>query len=172
MKTVVSRRRLRRGLVLLTALASLAAPIPSTAGAQVPFEAADVGGWGQGSHDCGALFPVRVDGAGTTTATHLGRFTYVSRECVDFGAYPFPYGGRFTMTAANGDTIVGTYVGTATIAADGVTILYHQTATVTGGTGRFAGATGELDVNGIAFADGSYVQHLAGAISSVGGSQQ
>jgi hypothetical protein len=155
-------------LAALAAAAAIGLAPQASGSVLVPFRGTDVGTWGQGSHDCGSLFPVRVDGSGTTTATHMGRIAYSSRECVDFGSYPFPYAGHFTMAAANGDTIFGTYTGTATIAEDGVTILYEQIATVTGGSGRFDGASGSIDVVGIAFADGSYVQQLSGAISSVG----
>ncbi|MGE5362038.1 MAG: hypothetical protein ACM3NQ_23730 [Bacteroidales bacterium] len=53
--------------------------------------------------------------------------------------------GEFTIVAANGDEVRGTYQGMGTydpIRAD----LVHGTATfvVTGGTGRFAGATGSI----------------------------
>jgi hypothetical protein len=166
-RIVPGRRLLRAGLLLLV-LAALAVPVAALAGAQVPMKGSDAGSWGMGQHDCGALFPVRVDGTGR--ATHVGAYAYSSRECVDFGTYPFPYTGAFTITAANGNTIVGTYAGTAAFAEDGVTILYDQTATAAGGTGRFAHATGEFDVHGIADDDGTYVQRLSGAISRVGGS--
>jgi hypothetical protein len=163
---IATGRRLLRGGLLLLVLGALAVPVHALASAQVPMKGSDAGSWGMGTHDCGDLFPVRVDGTGH--ATHVGAYTYSSRECVDFGSYPFPYSGAFTITAANGDTIVGTYAGTASLDDDGVTILYQQTTTVTGGTGRFAHASGEFDVHGIAYADGSYVQRLSGAISSIG----
>ena len=117
-----------------------------------------------GNHDCGTLVPVFVEGSGV--ASHVGRYEYSSRECVDFGSASLPYTGRFTITAANGDAIVGIYAGNAAVA--GTTIFYEQTHTITGGTGRFAGASGEFETNGIAYEDGSHEQVLSGAISSVG----
>lgn len=134
----------------------------------MPFTASNVGSRVPGTYDCGTLFPIRVDGAGETTATDLGHPAYTSQECVDFSTYPFTSTGEFTLTASNVDPIVGSYTATATIAADGVTILYHQWATLTGGTGRFASATGQLEVNGAAYADGTYLERLEGTISSVG----
>ena len=160
----------RAHIVIGLLFVALALPLGAFAGAQVPFKGSDVGRWGQGSHDCGTLFPVAID-EGVGNATHVGRYAYAARECVDFGQYPFPYAGTFTITAANGDTIVGSYAGTATIADDGVTILYEQTAAVAGGTGRFADATGAVNVSGIARSDGSYFQELDGAVSSVGASK-
>ena len=53
--------------------------------------------------------------------------------------------GVFEFTAANGDTVYGTIVGQARLTAPGVlTIL--ETATIEGGTGRFAGATGSFSI--------------------------
>ena len=155
------RRLLRPGLVL-AAVAVLAVPV-AQAGAQVPFKGSDGGSWGIGSHDCGALVPVFVDTAGT--ATHVGRYAYASQECADLGGGTFA--GAFTITAANGDTLTGTYAGTFTVDEAGA-IHYEQTNTVSGGTGRFAGASGSFHVSGIAFPDGRDVQQAGGTISSVG----
>lgn len=157
--------RLRRASALFVALTALALPARAHPGAQVPLRGADRGVWGVGSHDCGSLLPVVVHTLGT--ASHVGRYTYDSRECVDLGAGT--YAGEFGITAANRDTIVGTYTGTFTVDGDG-TIHYEQTNSVTGGTGRFANAAGAFGVSGLAFADGSDVQRLSGAISSVGSS--
>ena len=48
--------------------------------------------------------------------------------------------GSFTLTAANGDTLFGTSTGLGTV-VDGIAYI-QETHTITGGTGRFAGATG------------------------------
>ena len=53
---------------------------------------------------------------------------------------PVEGSGSFTLTAANGDTLFGTSTGLGTV-VDGIAYI-HETHTVTGGTGRFAGATG------------------------------
>jgi hypothetical protein len=163
-RTTVSCR-LRLALVAV-AVAALAVPLGAFAGDQVPVRAADRGGWGVGDHACGALLPVFVETTGT--GSQLGRYAYSARECVDLGAGT--YAGSFTMTAANGDTLVGTYAGTFTVDGGG-NILYEQTNTVTGGTGRFANASGAFGVSGFAGADGACLQTLSGAVSSVGSSK-
>ena len=78
---------------------------------------------------------------GTGHATHLGRFTIVSDFVLDLETLRGIQ--RSTLTAANGDAI------TATVAAQGidnndggVTLRTMENATITGGTGHFAGATG------------------------------
>src|SRR5262245_55602511 len=49
--------------------------------------------------------------SGSGTATHLGRFTMTASEVVDFASMTVR-NGTFTLTAANGDTVSGTYSGT------------------------------------------------------------
>ena len=168
-KTIGVSRRVQHVGVLLVVLAALALPMQALAGVHVPLKGSDAGTWGPGIHACGTLFPVRVDGAGV--ASQVGSYTYASQECVDFGVYPFALLGIFTITAANGDAVIGTYTGTAVFADDGVTILYEQQVSVTGGTGRFAQANGQLAVTGIASSDGTYVQRVTGVKTSVGASK-
>jgi len=55
--------------------------------------------------------------------------------------------GTFTLTAANGDSISGTFTGTGIVANGMVTIV--ENATITEGTGRFADATGSFRVDRI-----------------------
>jgi hypothetical protein len=109
---------------------------------------------------------------GTGTASQVGSYTHAEQECVDFGGYPFSVAGSFAITAADGDTVVGTHTGTATLADDGVTILYDHKATVTGGTGRFAEVTGQLEVTGIAYPRERTSRMWRGTISSVGASKR
>ncbi len=53
--------------------------------------------------------------------------------------------GSYHFTAANGDLVDGTFIGHATpIGTDGVYALLIEEVTITGGTGRFAGATGSF----------------------------
>ncbi|HWQ23878.1 MAG TPA: hypothetical protein VNK94_07215 [Gaiellaceae bacterium] len=158
----------RRSSIVLGALAlvacfALASSVQASASSDVPFAASDRGSWGVGTHDCGSSLPVWVETSGV--GTHVGRYRYSSRECADLG--DGTYAGSFTVTAANGDTIEGSYAGTFTVDGAG-TIHYEQTNTITGGTGRFAGASGSFHVSGLAYGDGGDVQRLSGAISRVG----
>jgi hypothetical protein len=102
---------------------------------------------------------------GTGHGTHLGTITWESTEMVDLCAGGLVT-GAFVITGANGDVITGTYETVATlnfmtnqVSADGV-------FTITGGTGRFASASGE----GVITADGSLLPpfevlgHMSGTI--------
>lgn len=93
---------------------------------------------------------LRNDETGSGNATHLGKFQWVSVEFADFDAIPggVAVTGVFTMTAANGDEVHGTYMTVGTF-ADATTLVIHGTFQITGGTGRFVGATGggDLDAN-------------------------
>ena len=77
---------------------------------------------------------------GTGTATHLGRYTLAA----DFTLTPATStaAGQLTLTAANGDILTATFAGRSVTTAGMVAIV--ETATITGGTGRFAGATGSF----------------------------
>ena len=80
---------------------------------------------------------------GTGVASHLGRFTLV-----DDGVASLTTGvgtGNVTYTAADGSAITGTASGAAAIVGDIAEIA--DTITITGGTGRFAGAVGVLTAN-------------------------
>ena len=84
---------------------------------------------------------------GTGTATYLGKFTEHITLQVNI-----PTGdatGVATFTAANDDTLTATVVGQAT--RTGPTMLsIVEVYTITGGTGRFAGATGTFTLDGTA----------------------
>jgi len=89
---------------------------------------------------------VSVHFTGTGTATHLGRFTATFDVLIDVANEPLETSsGSLTMRAANGDSLFGDVTGHATVDGDVTTIV--ETVTVTGGTGRFAGATGTFVIN-------------------------
>ncbi len=53
--------------------------------------------------------------------------------------------GTYLLTAANGDMVVGTFTGHATpIGTDGHYAMLVEQVTITGGTGRFVGSTGDF----------------------------
>jgi hypothetical protein len=97
-------------------------------------------------------FVLRNDETGLGEATHLGRFTWADVEYADFGVIP---GGvavtaSFTMTAANGDELYGTFTSNGYF-ADAQTLVIHGQYQFTGGTGRFVDATGSGDIDALAF---------------------
>ena len=85
---------------------------------------------------------VHVEGTGT--ATHLGRFTFVNDFTLDFDVEALAGVEQMTLTAANGDVLTATAVGQGIPTGDGATLNTFESATITGGTGRFAGATGSF----------------------------
>jgi hypothetical protein len=94
---------------------------------------------------------VVITATGVGRATHLGRFDFLIRNTVTPVATPAPgciisstETFTATLTAANGDTI--SLVGTGTSCQNPPTVGIVDVATVTGGTGRFEGATGSVTV--------------------------
>jgi hypothetical protein len=76
--------------------------------------------------------------------------------------------GSYIFTAANGDTLTADFSGLATLVAPGV-LTTHETAVITGGTGRFAGATGSFSADRTFYvATGVTVGSFEGTVSSPG----
>jgi len=78
-------------------------------------------------------------------APRLGKYTLVAREEID-GQTGKITGGAFVITAADGGTILGTYDGTASLQPTSVSWIAN--GAIAGGTGRFAGATGTIHIEG------------------------
>jgi hypothetical protein len=129
----------------------------------VPFKGSDEGGFQiPGACAGGSLEEVVIGGIGR--ATQLGAYTYTATECFD--AVSGAFAGSATLTAANGDEITGTYQGQVSGTADPGVITYQEMLELTGGTGRFAGATGRLQVAGVAnLLTLEYGQTLTGTVS-------
>jgi hypothetical protein len=111
--------------------------------------------------------------SGTGQITHLGRFTTAQSHCIDpTGTDPLAFtNGIFTFTAANGDTIFGTYSGRLVPTATPGLFQVDGVFTIEGGTGRFANASGGGDASGetnLADPAGPATVILDGSISTVG----
>lgn len=136
----MKRFRCSAGLALaVVTVLGLAGPV--SAGDQVPFKG------GYEGEDVGTpLAPPFVSAEVTATghAAHLGRFTFAQVATVDTTTRIGR--GVFQFTAANGDTVYGTVVGQATFTPPNV-LSIAETATIEGGTGRFAGATGSIRIS-------------------------
>jgi hypothetical protein len=92
---------------------------------------------------------------GGGTATHVGKYTIVNSHCLNPGTGALT-NGSFVKTAANGDQLFGTYVGSASVIQPPSPIAIFSvsgTVTFTGGTGRFTGATGTTTMAGTERAD-------------------
>jgi len=105
--------------------------------------------------------------SGGGQATHLGRFTGETFSCVDLATLQVT-DGRFTMLGADGSQITGTYTLQGTPLSPTV-IRLDGPFTITGGTRRFAGATGGGQITGtIDLATNQLVLEFDGTVSSVG----
>lgn len=98
----------------------------------------------QGVEIADVQFPsLFVNGSGSGKATLLGRFTMTYELEVDLLTLPFQTIGSAVFTAANGDTLFTDITGLGTPTEPDVNSIV-EVHTITGGTGRFAGATGSF----------------------------
>ncbi len=76
---------------------------------------------------------------GTGTISHLGRVSWTTEHCFQLFLGTFGEFGdaEVVITSANGDQLYGTYDGVMTSATT-----FAEDMIITGGTGRFAGASG------------------------------
>ena len=137
-----------------------------SAGPLVPFRGSDVGRFVVNpTTDPSVVF---TEDFTTGHATHLGKYTLVAHEFVNLATLEIT-GGAFTITAADGSMIEGTYSGTASLTATEGVITYVVTGPISGGTGRFTGATGMLTFSGVAdLRTGGLSETITGEISSTG----
>lgn len=145
-------------LVAVALLFSLASPV--AAGDQVPFK-----GRLAGTASVMPLDPpfASVVIVATGNATQLGHFTveipHSVNQATRIGV------GSYLFTAANGDTLTAAFTGQATLVAPGV-LSVAETGTITGGTGRFASASGSFAIERTFFvATGVTTGSLEGTIS-------
>lgn len=85
-----------------------------------------------------------VDAIGVGNATHLGLFTYHLQA--ELFLPTLTADASATLTAANGDMIFGEGTGQGTPTGTPGMVSIVETYTITGGTGRFADATGNFTV--------------------------
>jgi hypothetical protein len=108
---------------------------------------------------------------GTGNATHLGQFTVEIAHVVNTVARTVT--GSYEFTAANGDTLIADVTGQFGPTLENPRVLLSvETATITGGTGRFAGATGSFTVERLLNLD-TFLTTVSfeGTISSPGASK-
>jgi hypothetical protein len=116
-------------------------------------------------------YPVRAIVETTGNATHMGKVTLTFAFCtggppdpaIPNSVYTFA-ASSFELTAANGDKLFLYNGGGAAILGtnlhpDFVTEYWTSIATITGGTGRFEGASGELQMNDYCTSIDDYTHH-------------
>ena len=142
---------------------------PAAAADQVPFK----GRFELGVVSVTPIPPrfVAVEIEGTGNGTQLGGFTLSIPHLVDRSTGVIV--GSYEFTAANGDTLTADFVGHA-MPSDVPGVLYVvEIATITGGTGRFADATGSFTTERLVdTTTGTVVGSFEGTISSRGASKR
>ena len=152
---------MRAVLMALGLALSLAAPV--AAADQVPFKGSLTGTVTVTPLDP-PIASVVIEATGH--ATQLGRFTVEIPHRVNQATRIAV--GTYVFTAANGGTLTADFTGQATLAAPGV-LSIAETGVITGGTGRFAGATGTFATERTFFlASGVTTGSFEGMISSPG----
>ena len=121
-----------------TVASGAAAVASAPAALAVPFK-----GKFEGTQSVTPLTPplASVEVSATGTATNLGRFTIELPHTVNFATRTAQ--GTCTLVAANGDVLIADFTGQAQLGPI-VSVVEH--ATITGGTGRFAAATGSFTI--------------------------
>ena len=103
-----------------------------------------IGGIIEGVEIADVQFPsLFVDGTGSGKANLLGRFTMTYELEVNLLTLPFQTIGSAVFSAANGDTLFTEITGLGTPTEPGFDSIV-EIHTITGGSGRFAGATGSF----------------------------
>jgi hypothetical protein len=148
----------RRVIFLSTLVLAVAAPSPAAAlGA-----ANGTDGPVKGKSTSTAI--VNLDGGagtidGSGQLTHAGKFAFHDDFTLPLADLPaFTFTSTETVVAANGDEIFVTHTATGTLTVTGVEIT--SVGTITGGTGRFADASGTFTVTSVGGAfsiDGSFI---------------
>ncbi|MGE5374135.1 MAG: hypothetical protein ACM3XO_03690 [Bacteroidota bacterium] len=93
-------------------------------------------------------FPIMsVNATGSGTATQLGQFNVTYQVAVNLLTVSGP--GSIQFVAANGDSLFGQGSGQASDTGTPGVFNVVETYTITGGTGRFAGASGSITLDRI-----------------------
>jgi len=106
------------------------------------------------------ILEIVVTGSGHST--HMGKVGIWQHHLVNVITMTF-YDGTFVWTAADGDTIEGSYSGNLVPTSAGFEI--HGSFKIDGGTGRFAGASGGGAALGMQYNDNTAELELDGTIS-------
>ncbi|HSJ65134.1 MAG TPA: hypothetical protein VK922_14675 [Gemmatimonadaceae bacterium] len=84
---------------------------------------------------------------GTCIIAHLGKTAFYGEQDINF--FAGTQSGWRRLTSANGDELHGIHSGTSSLIGPGL-VGFSATMTIVGGTGRFEGATGSLQLDGVA----------------------
>jgi hypothetical protein len=114
-----------------------------------PFRDGDLPFHGRFTRESSAVFSppntLIITGRNEGTGTRLGRFVAISEDRADTTTSTAT--GTFTFTAANGDQLFSTTVGVENAFVPPNVSKVTLMATIVGGTGRFADATGSFTID-------------------------
>ena len=127
---------MRAAVIAAALVLCLAGPV--TASDQVPFRGS-MSGTATVTPINPPVVSVLLETSGT--ASQLGRFTLEAPHIVNQATLTAV--GTYVFTAADGSTLTATLSGSASLVAPGQ-LAIAETGTITGGTGRFEGATGSF----------------------------
>jgi hypothetical protein len=130
-----------KALLALAALALFLPPEAALAGDGVPIEGLFAANFTL-TVKSPLVFDVTANGIGFLS--NVGNSSFQLQKTLDATSGVPLYAGTFTITAVSGDTLTGTYNGVGAKPDSGGYGPFSGVLTVTGGTGRFAGASGSV----------------------------
>jgi hypothetical protein len=146
--------RCKTAALLLACLVAvfISAPNPASARDEVPFNGV-VAGYNNppSGTECEPIVSVVNFGHANQLGAFTGTAEFFPRPCdpdPDLCENNIPYTGTFDWFAANGDEIYGTFEGYLCPTETPGVYDNNETAEITGGTGRFANATGHFELGG------------------------
>lgn len=133
----ITRFRICLPMAAMILTAGLA--VPAAAQDRVPFKGTLQG---NDTDTCFSFPTLCVATNGTGIGALLGQFSFTMNNQVNVTNGTDR--GTVTLTAANGDTVTATFTGSGEPTADPNVFSIMEVFTITGGTGRFAGAQGSF----------------------------
>jgi hypothetical protein len=132
-------------LAVAAMLLTAALAVPAVAQKQVPFKGSLQGHETDTPEGGPPPTTVNVDGSATGIATHVGQFSFSYHLTVILADGTAT--GSAQLIAANGDSVFTTVAGSSEPTATPGVLSITEIDTITGGTGRFAGAQGSFTVD-------------------------
>ena len=131
-------------LAVAAMLLTAALAIPAAAQKQVPFKGSLQGHENDTPQGGPPPTTLSVDGSAKGIATHVGQFSFAYQLTVNLANGSATGSARFI--AATGDSVDTTITGSSELTATPGVASITEVNTITGGTGRFAGAEGSFTV--------------------------
>jgi hypothetical protein len=154
-------------LPMAAMLLTAALAVPAAAQNQVPFKGSLQGHEIDTPQGGPPPTTLSVEGSVTGIATHVGQFSFTYQLTVNLANGTATGSGH--LIAANGDSIYTTIAGSSEMTATPGVASITEINTITGGTGRFAGAQGSFTVERLVnLATGLTTGSFHGTITSPG----